>query len=52
VTDVRPACPRCSTPVDRLRRSHAIVAAYPCNHWLTTAQAAVVRDQAKTLRGT
>jgi hypothetical protein len=40
----RPTCPRCSAPVNRLRRSPGIVAAYPCNHWLTPDQAAAVRD--------
>jgi hypothetical protein len=50
MTDLRPACPCCGLPVDRLRRSLGIVAAYPCNDWLTPTQAADVQAESRALR--
>ena len=46
----RPACPTCGGPIDRMRRSQGVIAAYPCLHWLTPAQAETVRDRAHTGR--
>ncbi|WP_431728611.1 hypothetical protein [Verrucosispora sp. TAA-831] len=34
-----PRCPVCATPVQVLRVSVGVVAAYPCLHWLTPGQA-------------
>ena len=33
--DKRPTCPACASPIDRMQHSFGIVAAYPCNCWLT-----------------
>ena len=45
--DTRPECPCCGLPVDRVRKSRGIFAAYPCNDWLTPEQADEVRAQAR-----
>ena len=42
---IRPVCPKCSKRVDRMQRSHGVVAVYPCNHWLTPGQAQTVADE-------
>lgn len=46
----RPPCPACTLGVTGLRGSYGVVAAYPCNDWLTPAQASTVRDQARAAR--
>lgn len=33
-------CPACTAPVSGIRHSYGVVSAYPCNCWLTPAQAA------------
>jgi hypothetical protein len=35
----RPACPVCAADVDVLQDCYGVVAAYPCNDWLTPAAA-------------
>lgn len=43
----RPACPNCADRIHRMQRSLGVVAAYPCNCWLTPAQAQAVADSAR-----
>lgn len=58
-TPPRPDCPVCRRPVDRLQSSappgrarRGPVAAVPCGHWLTQAQAAAVVQRRRTLAAT
>lgn len=46
----RPACPVCAGPVDQMRRSAGVVAAYPCLHWLTPGQAKTATDRWRAAR--
>lgn len=49
-------CPVCAAGINRLQRSMPARAtstafiAYPCNHWLTSAQAAGVLGRAREVR--
>lgn len=45
--DHRQPCPVCAATVVRLQRSAGVAAAYPCNCWLTPAQAFALRDAAR-----
>lgn len=46
---IKPPCARCRARVERLQPSFGLVAAYPCNHWLTERQADVVRQRYREL---
>lgn len=46
---IKPSCANCSQPVDRLQRSCGVVAAYPCQCWLTKGQANSVVQQFREL---